>query len=48
MTTRIEKDFYFQTGVHFENKFYVNSYDLTLLGVAIDNANSIMKTYQEN
>lgn len=30
MTTRIEKDFYFQTGVHFENKFYVNSYDLTL------------------
>jgi hypothetical protein len=30
MTTRIEKDFYFQTGVHFENKFYVNSYDVTL------------------
>ena len=30
MTTRIEKDFYFQTAVHFENKFYVNSYDMTL------------------
>lgn len=30
MNTRIEKDFYFQTAVHFEGKFYVNSYDLTL------------------
>jgi len=30
MTTRIEKDFYFQTAVHFEGKFYVNSYELTL------------------
>lgn len=30
MSTRIEKDFYFQTAVHFEGKFYVNSYDITL------------------
>lgn len=30
MNTRIEKDFYFQTAVHFEDKFYVNTYDLTL------------------
>ena len=30
MTTRIEKDFYFQAAVHFEGKFYINSYDLTL------------------
>lgn len=30
MSTRIEKDFYFQTAVHFENKFYVNSYEVTL------------------
>ncbi len=30
MSTRIEKDFYFQTAVHFDNKFYINSYDLTL------------------
>jgi hypothetical protein len=30
MSTRIEKDFYFQNAVHFENKFYVNSYELTI------------------
>lgn len=30
MTTRIEKDFYFQAGVRFEGKFYMNVYDLTL------------------
>lgn len=30
MTTRIEKDFYFQAAVRFENKFYLNIYDLTL------------------
>lgn len=30
MTTRIEKDFYFQAAVRFEDKFYLNIYDLTL------------------
>lgn len=30
MTTRIERDFSFQTGVHFENKFYINLYDVTV------------------
>ena len=30
MTTRIEKDFRFRSAVHFENKFEVNSYALTL------------------
>lgn len=30
MNTQIEKDFYFQAGVHFEGKFYINSFDLTL------------------
>ena len=30
MNTRIEKDFYFTAALHFENRFYVNSYDLTL------------------
>lgn len=30
MNTRIERDFSFQTAVHFENKFYVASYMLTL------------------
>ena len=30
MSTRIEKDFYFQTAVHFEGKFYINSFELTL------------------
>lgn len=30
MTTRIEKDFYFSAALHFEDGFYVNSYDLTL------------------
>lgn len=28
--TRIEKDFYFHAALHFENKFYINAYDLTL------------------
>ena len=30
MHTRIERDFCFQTGLHFENKFHVNVYDITL------------------
>lgn len=30
MNPRIEKDFYFQTAMHFQGQFYVNSYDLTL------------------
>ena len=30
MSTRIEKDFTFQTAVHFEGKFLVNLYDTTL------------------
>jgi len=30
MNTRIEKDFCFQTGLYFENKFHVNVYDITL------------------
>ena len=30
MNARIEKDFYFQAAVHFEDKFYINSYDITL------------------
>jgi hypothetical protein len=30
MSTRIENDFYFQTAVHFEGKFYINSFELTL------------------
>jgi len=29
MNTRIEKDFFFQSAVHFENKFYINSYELS-------------------
>lgn len=27
--SRIEKDFYFRAAVHFENKFYVNAYNIT-------------------
>jgi hypothetical protein len=30
MNTRIEKDFCFQTGLYFEDKFHVNVYDITL------------------
>lgn len=30
MTTRIEKDYFFQAAVRFEGKFYVNVYELTL------------------
>lgn len=30
MNTRIEKDFSFQTAVHFNDTFYVNLYDMTL------------------
>lgn len=30
MNTRIEKDFYFHAALHFENKFYINSYEITL------------------
>lgn len=30
MNTRIEKDFYFQTGIHFENKYHINSYEIVL------------------
>lgn len=29
MSTRIEKDFYFQCATHFEGKFYINFYDIT-------------------
>jgi len=29
MNTRIEKDFFFQSAVHFDNKFYINSYELS-------------------
>lgn len=28
--TRIEKDFYFHAGLHFENSFYINTYDITI------------------
>lgn len=30
MSARIEKDFYFQSGLHFEGKFYINAYDIVL------------------
>ena len=30
MNARIEKDFYFQTGLHFADEFWINSYDVTL------------------
>jgi len=30
MNTRIEKDFYFQCGIHFENEFHINTYDMML------------------
>ena len=30
MNTRIEKDFFFLCAVHFENEFYVNSYEVAL------------------
>lgn len=30
MTTRIEKDYYFQAAVRFEGKFYLNMFELTL------------------
>lgn len=30
MNTRIEKDFCFLAGLHFNDKFYVNSYDVTV------------------
>ena len=29
MSTRIEKDFFFQCAAHFEGKFYINAYELT-------------------
>ena len=29
MSTRIEKDFYFQCATHFEGKFYINFYEIT-------------------
>ena len=29
MNTRIEKDFFFQSAVHFDNRFYINSYELS-------------------
>ena len=28
MITRIEKDFFFLAGVHFDNEYHINSYDL--------------------
>jgi hypothetical protein len=30
MTTRIEKDTFFQVGIHFKGNFYVNTYEATL------------------
>jgi hypothetical protein len=30
MSTRIERDFCFQTGLHFEDKFHIGIYDITL------------------
>lgn len=30
MNTRIEKDAFFQTGIHFRGSFYVNTYEVTL------------------
>jgi hypothetical protein len=30
MNTRIEKDFYFQTGLHYNDAFWINSYEITL------------------
>ena len=30
MNTRIERDFCFQTGLHFEDKFHIGIYDITL------------------
>ncbi len=30
MTNRIEKDFFFKNGLHFDNAFLINKYDLTL------------------
>lgn len=59
MTTRIEKDFYFQAAVRFENKFYLNIYDLTLSmlvetestreqNVAIERINYFLNTVLEN
>ena len=30
MSTRIERDFCFQTGLHFEDKFHIGVYDITL------------------
>ena len=30
MITRIEKDMYFVSGVHFDGNFHINSYDTTL------------------
>lgn len=30
MITRIDKDFFFHAGLHFDNAYYINSYDMTL------------------
>lgn len=30
MITRIDKDFFFFAGVHFDNAYYINSYEMTL------------------
>ena len=30
MITRVEKDFFFFAGVHFEDAYFINSYDITL------------------
>lgn len=59
MTTRIEKDFYFQAAVRFEGKFYLNIYDLTLSmlvetestreqNVAIERINYFLNSIVEN
>ncbi len=59
MTARIETDFNFLAGLHFENAFYVNAYDMTLSmlvetdsiheqNVAMDRAEHFLKKIIQN
>lgn len=39
MNTRIEKDFLFQTGLHFDGKFHINVYEVSLSMLVETNSN---------
>lgn len=59
MSTKIEKEFVFETAIHFEDKFMINFFEMTLLmqveteslreqQVAMDRINYFLSTYVEN